>query len=191
MGKNGKHLDLERVSLTLPAGDVPWPGTTWTQPQTSQMCAIIPPHNPVRYSPPLASLWIIPGPCETKFRILLSQPHCLSYLKKMYCQSLKRRMRASHSTVIVFRALGQGYSPSDQATSNQNPCCTRGSLQCRPNRSIPHYARLPSPVRQKLNAVCTRAVHRRCIPSQPGRTRDDRESGNYSQWRQPDQASIP
>ena len=78
MGKNGKQLDLERVSLTLPPGDVPRPGTTWTQPQTSQMRAIIPPNNPMRYSHhlPLCELYLGPvkpnsaffSACHTAYR---------------------------------------------------------------------------------------------------------------------------
>ena len=95
------------------------------------------------------------------------------------------------ASVIAFGALGQGYYPGEEAASNQNPLCTGGSLQCRPNRSIPHYARSPGPVWLKRNAVSPRAAHRPCIPSCPGRTRDDRESGNDSQQWQPDQASVP
>lgn len=90
-------------------------------------------------------------------------------------------MRASHSIRDWFQSLGQGYYPGDRAASLQNSSCSGGSLQCRPNRSIPHYARFPSPMRRKLNAVCTGAAqHRHCIPSWPGRTGDDRESRNYS-----------
>lgn len=110
----------------------------------------------------LASVWIISRPSETKCCILLTMPHCLSYLEKMRL-ILRRKTKLSHSIWDWLQSLRQGYHPGDQAISSPSPSHTCCSLQNRANGSVPHHARS-----QPL-AMGTGAAQRYCAPSWPGR----------------------
>lgn len=94
--------------------------------------------------------------------------HWLSYLEKMWCLSLRRKTKPSHSIWDWLQSLREGYHPGDQAISSQSPSHTCCSLQSRANGSVPHHAR-SRPLAMEWNAVSTGPAQRHCPPSWPGR----------------------